>query len=565
MHNVFIAHIEEDADVALGIAIGLEQAGYSTWTYEIDSKPGLSYLLQTGQAVDDSEAVIVVISPDSLGSKQLTKEVVRAHEAGKEFIPVRRDISHVEYQNRQPEWREAIGAASSISVTTDGVEVVTKRIIDGLKALGIHPKPKATTARIKQMRRILTNLQAHGILEGAAKPTVPTKESEAESIAAEVPHIKTAEKSSRRRSLIKKSAIAAAAIAVITIVVIFLSGGFVRYTLSTAVISGGGTITPAGGTYGDGAEVTLTATPAQGYAFDHWSGDAIGMSNPVTITMDSDKSVTATFIAAFKLTTSISPADGGIISISPDQGVYKAGTEVTLTATAAEGHTFDSWGGDATGRLINTNIIMDADKSVTAHFNELLFEDQFNDNRNDWYVDEENYISNGVYNSLIVEEDPDILATRTNFQWPDDSPGLANFGFEVDVITIKCADSMGRGIVFLCDPAKPNESNRPERYYKFIITGDGAYKLLREIGDELTTIIPWTESSCIKTGTDTNRLRIIYRNGNIELYVNDYRLATVEDEVPDVIGDNGIGLLTHGDDGTHIAFDNVRMWVVTDE
>ena len=106
MGDVFIAHVEEDADVALEIALSLEEAGYSTWCYEVDSIPGPSYLIQTGKAVDEAKAVVVVISPHSVSSRQVTKEVVRAHETDKEFIPVRRDITHIEFQNRQPEWRD---------------------------------------------------------------------------------------------------------------------------------------------------------------------------------------------------------------------------------------------------------------------------------------------------------------------------------------------------------------------------------------------------------------------------------------------------------------------------
>jgi len=50
--DVFISHVEEDADIALQITIGLEEAGYTTWCYEADSIPGPSYLIRTGQPVE---------------------------------------------------------------------------------------------------------------------------------------------------------------------------------------------------------------------------------------------------------------------------------------------------------------------------------------------------------------------------------------------------------------------------------------------------------------------------------------------------------------------------------
>lgn len=70
------------------------------------------------------------------------------------------------------------------------------------------------------------------------------------------------------------------------------------YTLTTSVSpSGGGSVSPSSGTYDAGTSVTLTATPASGYSFSHWGGDTSGTSTSVTITMNSDKDVTAYFTA----------------------------------------------------------------------------------------------------------------------------------------------------------------------------------------------------------------------------------------------------------------------------
>ncbi len=41
--------------------------------------------------------------------------------------------------------------------------------------------------------------------------------------------------------------------------------------------------------------VSVEAVPAFGYVFDGWSGDLSGTTNPATIVMDCDKSVTANF------------------------------------------------------------------------------------------------------------------------------------------------------------------------------------------------------------------------------------------------------------------------------
>jgi hypothetical protein len=57
------------------------------------------------------------------------------------------------------------------------------------------------------------------------------------------------------------------------------------------------TLDPPGGTYDEGTVVTLTASPDAGSTFAGWSGAATGTASTVTVTMDGDKMVTATFVA----------------------------------------------------------------------------------------------------------------------------------------------------------------------------------------------------------------------------------------------------------------------------
>jgi endo-1,4-beta-xylanase len=74
------------------------------------------------------------------------------------------------------------------------------------------------------------------------------------------------------------------------------SGGSVSYTLTIGV-SGSGTTSPSAGnhSYQAGSAVTISATPLQGFVFSGWSGTITGSANPLTITMDSNKSLTASF------------------------------------------------------------------------------------------------------------------------------------------------------------------------------------------------------------------------------------------------------------------------------
>ena len=64
-----------------------------------------------------------------------------------------------------------------------------------------------------------------------------------------------------------------------------------------------GSVSPPGGEYESGLQVTLTATPTSGNTFDYWDGAVSGSSNTVTITMNSDKNTTAHFKAVETLVT----------------------------------------------------------------------------------------------------------------------------------------------------------------------------------------------------------------------------------------------------------------------
>ena len=69
------------------------------------------------------------------------------------------------------------------------------------------------------------------------------------------------------------------------------------YTITTAV-NGSGTVSrnPTGSPLPGGTSVTLTATPAAGFQFAGWTGGASGPTNPITIKMLANTTVTANFI-----------------------------------------------------------------------------------------------------------------------------------------------------------------------------------------------------------------------------------------------------------------------------
>jgi uncharacterized repeat protein (TIGR02543 family) len=144
-----------------------------------------------------------------------------------------------------------------------------------------------------------------------------------------------------------------------------------RNTIAMNVVgSGSVAIDPAKTHYDCGEVVTLTAVANPGWAFDGWSGDVSGMTNPVTVTMMESKSITATFLGdeAYVLSTDI--IGSGIVARDPDQASYYYGDVVTLTATPDAGWVFDGWSGDVSGMTNPVTVTMTANTSVTATFDE---------------------------------------------------------------------------------------------------------------------------------------------------------------------------------------------------
>jgi hypothetical protein len=150
MSYVFISHVEEDQDIARHISLDLEGAGFKAWYYERDSIPGPSYLTQILDAIQDSAAIIVIISKDSIGSWQVDKEVIQVHECGKPFIPLLKDITHAEFRHRKPDWAMAMGAATSTPIPPEGVASIMPRIIAGLRWVGVPGAHGQQTAQPAQ-------------------------------------------------------------------------------------------------------------------------------------------------------------------------------------------------------------------------------------------------------------------------------------------------------------------------------------------------------------------------------------------------------------------------------
>ncbi len=141
-----------------------------------------------------------------------------------------------------------------------------------------------------------------------------------------------------------------------------------QYALATPVVGQGSVArAPDQALYVHGTSVALSATPAVGWHFVAWSGDASGTNPATAVLMDGPKSATATF-AINQYPIQITALGLGQVNKSPPLPLHDHGSTVTLTATPEFGWHFVAWSGAASGTNPTAYVLMDGPKSVTATF-----------------------------------------------------------------------------------------------------------------------------------------------------------------------------------------------------
>lgn len=156
----------------------------------------------------------------------------------------------------------------------------------------------------------------------------------------------------------------------------------------TVTVSGNGSVSssPSGingcrgtcsASFAANTTVTLTASPDSGWSFGGWGGACSG-TGTCQITMDANKSVTATFSQNPVLTVNVSGTGTGTVTSSPS-GIncgfdcsepFARDTQVILTATPDAGSTVSSWSGcDSVSQDKRTcTVRMTGSRTVTVTF-----------------------------------------------------------------------------------------------------------------------------------------------------------------------------------------------------
>ena len=146
---------------------------------------------------------------------------------------------------------------------------------------------------------------------------------------------------------------------------------------ATVIDCGSGSRTDCSASLPSGTLVTLSATADTGHLFDGWTGACSGTAD-CSLTLNADSAVGAKFVAARTLTVT-APAHGKVVGKVGTATVIDCGsdcaetvadgTKVALSASAADGHRFDAWGGACAAEAsTDCSLTLDADRTVSVTF-----------------------------------------------------------------------------------------------------------------------------------------------------------------------------------------------------
>lgn len=127
-----------------------------------------------------------------------------------------------------------------------------------------------------------------------------------------------------------------------------------------------------GGTYPEGTQITITATPGNHYHFTQWNDG--NTQNPRVITVNGNATYTAHFAPEqYQITVNSSDPTMGTTSGS---GMYNYGVSITITATPNQNYAFTNWSDGNTNNP--RHIIVNGPASYTANFQSTIGIDDFN-------------------------------------------------------------------------------------------------------------------------------------------------------------------------------------------
>lgn len=150
---------------------------------------------------------------------------------------------------------------------------------------------------------------------------------------------------------------------------------------------------------------------------------------------------------------------------------------------------------------------------------EVLYATSFDAFAEDWNLfsgRQEAQIADGLL-SLASEfsTDPFYSATRQYF---------TDFEASIDITATGGELNNAYGLIFRLEPNNPRDAT-DDRYYLFLISSDGYYRVTRVNGSERKVLSNWISTPIIQTGLNVvNTMRVVARGSAFAFFINDQRV-----------------------------------------
>lgn len=145
-------------------------------------------------------------------------------------------------------------------------------------------------------------------------------------------------------------------------------------TIVTSAFPVEGGTTTGDGVFDNGTPVSVAASHSPGYAFVVWTEGGVNVSNTAVypFTANGDRTLIANFEPVYVITTSATPALGGITT---GDGTYFSGDSVTVEATPNAGYSFLDWreAGNLASSSASYTFTASATRDLTAEFARITY------------------------------------------------------------------------------------------------------------------------------------------------------------------------------------------------
>ena len=121
---IFISHASQDGPVAQSLAAALEAQGLRTWLASRDVSIGANYAAEIFQSLVNSDYLLVILSPNSIESAHVRREVSIAIDRKVPVLPVSTDATGELMANLPEDWQYWLNIAQVFRMTDEGSTAV---------------------------------------------------------------------------------------------------------------------------------------------------------------------------------------------------------------------------------------------------------------------------------------------------------------------------------------------------------------------------------------------------------------------------------------------------------